>query len=235
MPNIIEQLYLDKTYLQDNPTWDSEDAPWKAKQIKKILDHTSITPKSICDIGCGSGAILFELNKYYPEAELQGYDISPDLDMFWEKYKKIGINFDVGDVLSIEKEKFDVVLVVDVLEHLADPFSFLESLKGKANKYVFHIPLDLSALSVVREKPLLYVREKVGHIHYYTKSIALSLLIEAGYKINYWNYTQAYRTAPLNSIKTKLAVFPRLVLQTINRDLAARVLGGETIMVVATV
>jgi len=234
MTNIIEQRYIDKSYLLDNPTWDDEHAPWKAKHIKRIMNESKVEPKSICDIGCGSGGILVELNKIYPDAELHGYDISPDLDIFWSEYKQYDIHFHQGDVSSLQPSSFDVILAIDVLEHLADPFNFLESLKGKANQYVFHIPLDLSALSVAREKPLLLVREKVGHIHYYTKSLALAMLSEAGYKINSWYYTNAYRSAPGNNIKTKVAMLPRMALQIINKDMAVRILGGETLMVMAS-
>lgn len=229
----VEKRYFDKSYLMQNPTWDEEHTPWKAKHICTLLRQLDDIPKSICDIGCGAGGILTELNKEFPSANLYGFDISPDLKEFWDKNKKDAISYKQGDFFTLEHPVYDVVLVIDVLEHLSDPFNFLQSLKGKASHYLFHFPLDLSALSVVREKTLLHSREKVGHIHYYTKSLALAMLTDAGYKIESWDYTNAYINGPENSIKTYIAMIPRMLLQAINKDWGVRVLGGETLIVMA--
>jgi hypothetical protein len=61
-------------------------------------------------------------------------------------------------VLKRDSLNCEVLMMLDVIEHLADPHDFLSKLHGKAKYYVFHIPLDLSAVSVFRETPLLYVR-----------------------------------------------------------------------------
>lgn len=230
----IEKRYFDKTYLMHNPTWDNEHAPWKSNHICQLLRTLNEEPKLICEIGCGSGGILAELNKEFPNAKLFGFDISPDLKGFWDRYEKDQIKFKQGDFFTLEHPYYDVVLVIDVLEHLSDPFSFLQLLKGKASHYIFHFPLDLSAFSVMREKPLLHSREKVGHIHYYTKSLALALLTDAGFQIDSWHYTRAYQTGPQKNIKTYLATIPRMLLQAISKDWGVRVLGGETLMVKAS-
>jgi len=122
---------------------------------------------------------------------------------------------------------------LDVFEHVPNPFDFLSQLQGRADYYVFHIPLDLNAISVIREAPLLYVREKVGHIHYYTKGLALALLEECGYQIMDWSYTGASFNAPQRALKTRLAQIPRHLVYAINKDMGVRLLGGETLMVLA--
>jgi len=129
--------------------------------------------------------------------------------------------------------RYEVILALDVLEHLQDPFEFLARLRGYAAHYIFHFPLDLSALSVAREAPLLHARTKVGHIHYYTKGLALSLLTECGYEIVASTFTGAAFSAPRRSWKTWIAAVPRRVIYAINRDFGARLLGGETLMVLA--
>jgi hypothetical protein len=115
-----------------------------------------------------------------------------------------------------------------------DPFAFLGRLKGRAAHYVFHFPLDLSAISVLRESPLLYVHDKVGHLHYYTRGLALSVLHDCGYRVIDARYTGAAFTAPQRTVKARLAALPRRLAFALNRDWGARLLGGETLMVLAT-
>jgi hypothetical protein len=226
--------YITSEYLENNPTWDMEDTPWKAGLVADILDKNLIKPRSICEVGCGSGGCLAELRQIYPEAELSGFDIAPDAASFWKQYDGMNIHFEVGDILKITTLKNDVLLTLDVIEHVPDPHSFLNGLHGKAEFYVFHIPLDLSAASVFRETPLLYVRNKVGHIHYFTKQLALALLKESGYQIVDVNYTQAAFTAPVRSWKTILARPIRKLFQVLlSKDRSVRLLGGETLIVLA--
>lgn len=226
--------YLSKDYLSRNPTWDLEDTPWKAVTVAAALDRHGIQPDSMCEVGCGSGGCLAELRTIYPETELSGFDIAPDAAKFWARYEKLKINFEVGNVLEKTTLKCDVMLLLDVIEHLADPHDFLAKLRGKATYYVFHIPLDLSVVSVFRETPLLHVRNKVGHIHYFTKQLALSLLRESGYKIIDASYTNAAFTAPIRSSKTLIArPLRRLVHLILGKDRCVRLLGGDTLIVLA--
>lgn len=226
--------YLTSEYFEHNPTWDLEDTPWKAGIVAATLDRNGIKPTSICEVGCGSGGCLAELRTIYPEAELSGFDIAPDAATFWAQYDGLNIHFELADVLQKTSCKYDVLLMLDVIEHLADPHAFLAALLGKANYYIFHIPLDLSAASVFRETPLLYVRNKVGHIHYFTKQLALSLLAESGYKIIDASYTNASFTAPVRSWKTIIArPFRRIVHALLGKDRGVRLLGGETLIVLA--
>lgn len=225
--------YLGDDYLNCNPTWDQEDSPWKATLVRDALDRENLRPTSIAEIGCGAGGVLAALRPYFPEARLSGFDIAPAATRFWVQHANKGITFTLGDFLEITSEKFDVVLLLDVLEHLTDPHGFLKEIKFRADFFVFHFPLDLSVVSVLREKPLLHVRRKVGHIHYFTKSLALALLSEAGFVILDWHYSGAAFTAPKRTLKTRFAAILRRLVYTLNHDVGARLLGGETLVVTA--
>jgi len=231
----IEQRYIDASYLNENPDWDREDAPWKAKMVKELIEKHQIMPSSICEIGCGSGDILACLIKYYSEVELTGYDVSPQLENFWKEHKdnSRNLNFCVGDFFKLNTKKYNVLLMLDVFEHVRDPYTFLEMSKQYADYFVFHIPLDLSASSVVREKPLMYTRKKVGHLHSYTKDLALETLKDSGFNIIEWQYTGASLNMPNRSLKTILAHMPRKLVYAINKDWGVRLLGGETLLVLA--
>lgn len=144
-----------------------------------------------------------------------------------------GIEFTLGDFFEQSRRPYELLLVLDVIEHLANPFDFLSRLGGYAQGYIFHFPLDLSALSVLREKPLFHVRNKVGHLHYYTKGLALALLEECGYEIRDWFYTGAAFSAPQRRWLTRLASLPRRLAYAVGKDFGVRLLGGETLMVLA--
>lgn len=230
---LIDTKYIAGDYFRHNPSWGIEDSPWKASLVIKILNSNSIVPVSICDIGCGAGKVLSELRHVYPHAELYGYDIAPDVSHFWSQYKQENINFYLGNFFELNTKTYDVILLLDVIEHIQDPFSFLSNLLGIANYYVFHIPLDISAINVLREKPILIARKKVMHINYFTKNLALSLLDECGFLVIDWQYSGAAFNAPRRTFKTKLANIPRRLLYWINKEIGVRALGGETLVVLA--
>jgi cyclopropane fatty-acyl-phospholipid synthase-like methyltransferase len=230
----IEQRYLDESYLAENPDWDRLDAPWKALKVLSLLQDNDVVANSICEVGCGSGDILACLAEELPKAEMTGFDISPQASNFWATHHKLaGVKFVLGDFHKINQQKFDVLLMLDVFEHVRDPFSFLELSRSHANYFIFHIPLDLSAVSVARKDPLLMARDKVGHLHYYTKDLALATLRDSGYTILDWRYTGAALTAPIRSVKTRLASIARRLAYAVNKDFGVRLFGGETLLVLA--
>ncbi|RHX90859.1 class I SAM-dependent methyltransferase [Leptospira stimsonii] len=234
----VEKRYLDGSYIKNNPNWDREDSPWKAEKVDSILKKFKIEPKSICEIGCGTGDTLAYLGNKYPFSKLVGYDVSPQLRSFWNSIVKNPsyrnrIKFYLGDFVSLNKRKHDVLLMLDVFEHVRDPFTFLENASKCAEFFVFHIPLDLSVISVLRNTPLMNVRHKVGHLHFYNKDLALETLIDSGFEILHWAYTRASLTSPNRSLKTKLMSIPRYLLYLINKDIGVRIFGGETLIVLA--
>ena len=225
--------YLNGDYAQKNPDWDSADAGWKARKLNQLLLDHKCRPLSIVEIGCGSGAILAELRQFFPQASLAGFDIAPEAARFWEKTTALEIRLELADYLELEEPIPDLVLVFDVLEHLGNPWEFLAQLRHRSKLVAIHFPLDLSAASVLREAPLLHVREKVGHLHYFTRRLALSLLEESGFEIVDARYTGAALDAPQRSFKTKFVGWVRRLVYAVNRDLGARLLGGETLIVLA--
>jgi cyclopropane fatty-acyl-phospholipid synthase-like methyltransferase len=228
-----KEKYTSGDYLKNNPTWDMEDSPWKAEKVVELLSENCCNPKSICEIGCGAGGVLVELRRVFPHSELFGYEIARDASHFWSQHASANIHFEVGDFFELNNRSFDLLLLLDVIEHLENPFDFLNRLQAYASFFVFHIPLDLSATNVLRESPLLRSRSMVGHVHYFTKGLALSLLEECGYHVLQWSYSGAAFTSPQQTWKTKLASLPRRLAYSVNKDWGTRLFGGETLMALA--
>ena len=229
----IDQRYTGSDYWEQNPTWDSEDSPWKADQIQRLLSRHDIPARTIAEVGCGAGGVLARLRESRPEADLYGFDIAPALAHFWPKHQQQRITFQLGDFLAINQRKYDILLLLDVVEHLANPFDFLARIRAHADHFVFHFPLDLSASSVFREAPLLAVRGKVGHLHFFTKGLALALLAECGFTVVEAAYTGASLNAPRRTWKTRLAGVARRLAYAANKDAGVRLFGGETLLVLA--
>ena len=225
--------YLNGDYAQKNPEWDSADASWKTGKLHELLAAHDCLPSSIVEIGCGSGAILAALRGYFPQVSLAGFDIAQEASRFWSDASLGGIRFELADYLSLDEPVPDLILVLDVLEHLGNPWEFLARLRHRSKLVAIHFPLDLSAVSVLRESPLLQVRDKVGHLHFFTRGLAISLLEESGFEIVEARYTGAALDAPQRSFKTRVAGWARRLAYAIDRDFGARLLGGETLMVLA--
>lgn len=229
----MHDIYLDGKYKESNPTWHEDDAPWKAQQVRGILTDNHVKFRTLAEIGCGTGEILVQLSNAFPDVDFSGYDISPHAIEMAAKRERPKVTFQQKDLLEDPTADFDVVLVADVIEHVEDYIGFTRKVKDLGTTKVFHIPLDLSVQSVLRMWPILGLRESVGHIHYFTKDTAIALLEDCGYKIIDWRYTASRLELPNQSRSSRLVARPRKWFHSVNPDLAVRVLGGYSLLVLA--
>ena len=114
-----------------------------------------------------------------------------------------------------------------------NPFDFLDRLRVRCEHAVFHFPLDLSVISVLRETPPLHVRRKVGHLHFFTRGLVFALLDECGFEVIEARYTGAAYSAPNRRVLTRFAGLLRRIAHALMGDAGVRLLGGETLMVLA--
>src|ERR1700733_235110 len=120
-----ENIYTDGSYLaQTGGTWHLEDSRFKAQRIASMLGrHNEVKPNSICEIGCGAGGILAELQKSLPQdIAFTGYDISPQAHTLSARFSNPKCQFILGDAFA-DRSRYDLVLVMDVIEHVEDYFS----------------------------------------------------------------------------------------------------------------
>jgi hypothetical protein len=225
-------IYDNSEYLANNPSWHVEDSPWKALKIFEIINRNSIRPSRIAEVGCGAGEILVQLKSMLPDASFMGYELSSQAFKLASERERPDVHF-VNKNIFDEDRHFDLLLCIDVFEHVDDYIGFIRSLKKHADYKIFHIPLDLSVQSVFRDRALLRARESVGHLHYFTKQTAIETLRYSGYEIIDSNLTALATELPNRGLRTNLMNIPRSLLSRISPDLAARVLGGWSLMVLA--
>jgi len=227
-------IYRDGTYLTRNPTWHAEDSAWKARQIADIRRTHAIRPTTLCEIGCGSGELLQRLSQHFQhDVPCVGYDISPQAYAMCRSKEREHLRFALKDLRDCEDGAFHTILAIDVFEHVEDYFGFVRELKKKAEYKVFHIPLDLSVQSVLRGSRLLHWRAAYGHLHYFTKDTALATLRDTGYDVIDHVYTSGSLELPPAGWKAALMRGPRRLFFRLNQNLAARLWGGFSFLVLA--
>jgi SAM-dependent methyltransferase len=232
---MLEDVYVNGQYLAKNPGWHVDESPWKARQIHRMLKKQNLNPHTICEVGCGAGEVLNELQKLLQDQSVfWGYDISPQAIALCTPKTNERLHFKLADIRHEQNVFFEMLLVLDVFEHVEDSFGFLRALKKKGENKIFHIPLDISLQSVLRSDGLLHTRDLYGHIHYYTKETALRTLQDTGYKILDYFYTPRAVETGGAQLKRKVLYFPRRLFFGINHDLAVRILGGFSLLVLAT-
>jgi len=235
IPNSGKGIYEDGAYLESNPSWHIEESPFKVRQILRIMTRQKLAPKTICDVGCGAGAVLAELQPHMPpDCVCWGYDISPQAIAMCDSRGNDKLRFRLRDIRRDKCDAFfDLLLMLDVFEHVEDYIGLVRDLRSKGVYKLFHIPLDLSVQAVLRRNGLLRRRDNFAHLHYFTKETALRTLTDAGYQLVDYFYTP--RCIELgDELAQKMARVPRRLCFALAQDLTVRILGGYSLMVLAT-
>jgi SAM-dependent methyltransferase len=219
---------------------DEEDAGWKADHIASLISKHGLALKSIGDLACGSGAVLRALAQHgsLKDTRFAGFDLDPQAIAQANGHKSASSE---GRSLSFHQgnpsdrtggERFDAILMLDYFEHVSDYLGLLEQCKALGRHKIFHIPLEICVLSVLRDA-CVRNRYSLGHIHYFTAESALASLKDSGHEIIDYRYTDsAGHYQQLHpSLKKKIASLPRTWLAKVNLPLAAKVLGGYSLLV----
>ena len=223
-------IYSDGTYLRNNPDWHADDAAWKAGYIARMLESHQMRPPTVVEVGCGSGEVLVQLEQRLARGtRFTGYDISPNAYALCSRRVAPHLDFRLGDYLE-SQERHDLALAVDVFEHVEDCYGFVRKLRERSRYQVYHIPLDLSVQSLMRPGKILAMRRSAGHIHYFNRDTALALLEDTGHKVIDWCYTSGATELHNPGWKPRLMRYPRNALYRADPDLAARWLGGYSVL-----
>jgi SAM-dependent methyltransferase len=229
-------IYTNGKYFENNPTWDVEDSQWKADIITSIFERNKLAIHQLVEVGCGAGGILSCLAEKNPNIKtLKGYDISPQAISLAENRKSQRVQFYLGDFINDDSEtNIDILLVIDVLEHISDYYGFLQKLKDKSRHFVFHIPLDLSCRTILKPHVMFQQRKAVGHLHYFSEEIVWWFLKDSGFTVIDWEYTK-----PVTDIK-KSRSFKQYIKKklrnfsySINKKNSVKLWGGYSLMILA--
>ena len=228
----FEQRYQDGSYLSRTGDWHEGDAAWKARHVHSAIAAAGLTPQRVADVGCGTGGVLAQLQAMLPPGtQLTGYELSDSAFPLAEARANAHLRFVHGSPIG-SGEVHDLMLAMDVFEHVPDYLGFLAELRETARRFVFHVPLDLSVKGLLTGLPL-YRRRSVGHLHYFTTETARATLEESGYRILHAFHTHAVMQPPPTGWKAKLRTAPDRLLFRASPERCATWLGGCSWLVLA--
>lgn len=228
-----ENVYTNGTYQHKNPAWFKEDSAWKAKAVYELIKRNRLTPVIITEVGCGVGETLFVLAELLKEVEsFSGYDIAPFAIEEARKKETNRVRFYLGDFEEAMQTSTDLLLVIDVIEHIPDYYGFLQKLRNKSTHFIFHVPLDLSCRTLLKPQVLRQQRKGVGHLHYFSKEHIMWVLEDNGFTVVDVEYTfsETDRNAP-RSFKAYLKKQARRFSFFLSKEWSVKLWGGYSIMI----
>lgn len=132
----------------------------------------SVAPRTILDLGCGEGYTLRALLDAGVDAELHGVDASPAA--IADARIRLGgrAHLDVADArdLAADGRSFDLVLMLEVLEHIPRPEQMLPVLRSLAREHVLlSVPREpfFCALNLLRGKNLARLGNDPEHVNHW--------------------------------------------------------------------
>jgi 2-polyprenyl-3-methyl-5-hydroxy-6-metoxy-1,4-benzoquinol methylase len=154
---------------------------WVRREIEPLLPKQCMR---ILEVGAGAGATLKWLKALYPEAETTAVEINPALRDELKRNADVVIIGPVDQAIA-ELETYDLILLLDVLEHLPDPTGSLQKLTKRlipGGQVIVSVP-NIAHLSVLM--PLLLQRrfdyQEAGimdhtHLRFFVEGTAIKTL-----------------------------------------------------------
>jgi SAM-dependent methyltransferase len=231
----MSQLYTSGRYAEANPDWHAADGPRKVPQIAALMQQSALRPRSVVDVGCGTGDVLRNLKKLrdaqgHLTTDYEGWDIAKRPLQRARQSEGQRLSFVRGDYLRSERMA-DLVLCLDTFEHVTNDVQFLKALRSRGRCFLFRIPLDTSVWSSLRPARAKAHRLRYGHLHSYNRERAHRLLTSCGYEIEAEVYDRL--APPLLQRRQRWMDRLRRATFAVSPHRAVRWLGGWSLLVVA--
>lgn len=139
---------------------------------------------TVLDIGCGNGSLAFDLSQ--KAHKVIGIDIDPNtIKKAKARYRSANLEFILGDATQYTfNNKFDVIVLSNVLEHIKNRVQFLKKIKTIAPKKLIRVPMENRDWITLYKKELkMEYRLDPTHEAEYTLKLFRKELKDAGYVI----------------------------------------------------
>jgi SAM-dependent methyltransferase len=159
----------------------------KANSVQMLLERSAFRPRSILELGCGTGAVILECQRRQLASEYCAVDYSREAIDYLRAVSR-GIRCRVVDITSPSFRAdgdYDLILISHVLEHLEDPHTFLLSVLKRipALKLIIEVPLDDLLASRCKARFRNRANNEAGHVQFFTPQSFRKLLHSVGLTI----------------------------------------------------
>jgi 2-polyprenyl-3-methyl-5-hydroxy-6-metoxy-1,4-benzoquinol methylase len=162
--------------------------------------------EKVLDIGCGNGAMDYDIVTHIQNVKVLGIDLNKENIHFARSHHKhANLNFIHGDVLNtLPDEKFDVVLLSNVLEHIEKRVGFLKRIikQLQPKRFIIRVPLFERDWRVPLKKEL-GIDYRLDPTHYieYTKEEYYKELDQVGLTATHTEYRWVEIWSVVESLK----------------------------------
>jgi ubiquinone/menaquinone biosynthesis C-methylase UbiE len=139
---------------------------------RSLPRNDEVAPARVLEVGVGEGEISDRLRAHFPTAELVGFDLhDPDLEAQWRTRGQRNV---VADAIAapFASDAFDLVLAIEVLEHVDDPRRALAEIARVARStVVLSVPREplWRALNVARGAYVSALGNTPGHVQHWSR------------------------------------------------------------------
>ena len=167
--------------------WLRRGAKQKADAICRLLTRSRLQPANILEIGCGTGAVISELQRRKVAQSYFAVDYSSTAIEFIQKTHP-DIRAVTGDIRDCSKlfpeHTFDVILCSHVLEHLEKPEQFLMSLSGlRWNHFCAEVPLENLYFGRIKARFQDRSKHPAGHVQFFDRPAFVQMISGTGMNI----------------------------------------------------
>lgn len=177
---------------------------WEGRrELVKIL-LSAKRPKRILDVGCGTGETLSFLHTLFPKAQLWGVDTSAKAISYAKSRGHKNIIKVNGGKLPFKDGFFDVVLFLDVLEHIKNDQAAIDEAK-RVLKPKGNIVITSPGLQFIWSDH----DSKQGHIKRYTRREIKNLAKNGQLKTKFISYFNFFFCPPIIAVRllSRLSMF----------------------------
>lgn len=143
----------------------------------RLLENTGSSPAAVAEVGCGEGEILKHLRNRFPAAEISATDLSPAvLAQAAQTNPDAGITFTRQNAEHLDHyrdNQFDLVVCLEVLEHLQHPEKGLQELiRISRRDLLVSVPNEpiWRVLNMLRGKYWKHLGNTPGHLNHWSRA-----------------------------------------------------------------
>jgi len=180
-----EEAHLNQHYCESRDDLYLTQGAERSIGFKKIISHLKhFVPDNgrLLDIGCSYGLFLKIASRSWQEA--YGVELSKDASRYAREI--FGLNVFCGDIKEAKftREYFDIITVIEVIEHIADPKDFIATINRllKPGGILYLVTPDVGSISARLMGERWWSYRKM-HLNYFSKDSISGLLVRSGFSV----------------------------------------------------